>query len=125
MTIDNKASSYPQDSVRKGRNQNIIDSFSQSPVGQGLGQAFNLDAEDRRDVLYSRREAKGKQAIPTRAVQTLSQNPLVESIRQYATVTKNPVDPQPLTPCQGQKCLIKGTQLSSVNLQTRQALAWQ
>lgn len=72
MTIDNKASSYPQDSVRKGRNQNILDSLSQSPFGQGLGQAFNLDAEDRRDVLYSRREAEGKQANPTRAVQTMS-----------------------------------------------------
>ena len=91
MALDNKASSYPEDPVRKGRIQNILDSISQSPFGQGFGQAFNLDAEDRRDALYSRREAEGKQAIPTRAVQTLSQNPLVDSIRQYATVAKNPV----------------------------------
>lgn len=98
MASDNKADSYPEDPVRKGRIQNILDSISQTPFGQGFGQAFNLDAEDRRDVLYSRREAEGKQAIPTRAVQTLSQNPLVDSIRQYATVAKNPVIPQLLTP---------------------------
>ena len=35
--------------------------------GSGFGQAFNLDSEDRRDALYSRREAEGKAAAQSRA----------------------------------------------------------
>ena len=57
--------------------------------GSGFGQAFNLDSEDRRDALYSRREAEGKAAIPPRYQQTLSQHPLIDSIRQFSSTTDN------------------------------------
>ena len=55
-----------------------------------FGTAVNIDPEDRRDLLYTRREAEGKASIPPRAVQTFSQHPLVDSLRQLATTTENP-----------------------------------
>ena len=67
----------------------ILTGIGESDLGKGFGQAFNLDSEDRRDALYSRREAEGKAAIPPRYQQTLSQHPLVDSIRQYASTTDN------------------------------------
>ena len=67
----------------------ILGGISESDFGSGFGQAFNLDSEDRRDALYSRREAEGKAAIPPRGIQTLSQHPLIDSIRQYSSTTDN------------------------------------
>ncbi|QNI88894.1 hypothetical protein [Synechococcus sp. ROS8604] len=78
-----------KDEQKKSRINNILGGISNSNFGQGFGQAFNLDSEDRRDALYSRREAEGKAAIPPRYQQTLSQHPLIDSVRQYASTTDN------------------------------------
>ena len=67
----------------------ILKGIGETDFGSGFGQAFNLDSEDRRDALYSRREAEGKAAIPPRYQQTLSQHPLIDSIRQYSSTTEN------------------------------------
>lgn len=89
MAYDNRATSNQDDARRQGLMNSILNSIGQSEFGQGFGQAFNLDSEDRRDALYSRREAEGKAAIPPRGVQTLTQHPLIDSIRQYSSTTEN------------------------------------
>ena len=77
------------ESKRENRINRILSGISNSNFGKGFGQAFNLDSEDRRDALYSRRESEGKAAIPPRYVQTFSQHPLVDGVRQYASTTEN------------------------------------
>ena len=89
MAFDNRATSNQDDARRQGLMNSILNTIGQSEFGQGFGQAFNLDSEDRRDALYSRREAEGKAAIPPRGIQTLSQHPLIDSIRQYSSTTDN------------------------------------
>ena len=78
-----------KDEQKKSRINNILGGINNSNFGQGLGQAFNLDSEDRRNALYSSREAEGKAAIPPYYQQTLSQRPLIDSVRQYASMTEN------------------------------------
>ena len=78
-----------EDKKRENRINRILNGISNTDFGKGFGQAFNLDSEDRRDALYSRRESEGKAAIPPRYVQTLSQHPLIDSVRQYASTTEN------------------------------------
>jgi len=56
-----------QEAKRKGLIDRILRSIGNSDFGQGLGQAFSLDSEDRRDSLLSYREAKGKAAMPPHA----------------------------------------------------------
>ena len=95
MAADNRATSNTTDLNRKGMINNILNSLGLNNLGTpedfggGFGLAFNLDSEDRRDALYSRREAEGKAAIPPRYQQTLSQHPLVDTIRQVASTTDN------------------------------------
>lgn len=74
---------------RQGRINRILQGINGTEFGQGFGQAFNLDGEDRRDALFSRREAEGKASIPPRYQLTLSQHPFVDLIRQYASTTQN------------------------------------
>ena len=74
---------------RQGRINRILQGIAGTEFGQGFGQAFNLDGEDRRDALFSRREAEGKASIPPRYQLTLSQHPLVDLTRQYASTTQN------------------------------------
>ena len=76
-------------SVRGGGSTSSVQSVTATSA-QVFGTAFNIDPEDRRDLLYTRREAEGKASIPPRAVQTFSQHPLVDSLRQLATTTENP-----------------------------------
>lgn len=38
----------------------ILGGIGKSEFGEGFGSAFNLDSEDRRDALFSRREAARK-----------------------------------------------------------------
>ena len=90
MATDNRASTNLNDDERQGRRLNILRSIGDSNFGSGFGTAFNIDPEDRRGLLYTRREAEGKASIPPRAVQTFSQHPLVDSLRQLATTTENP-----------------------------------
>ena len=90
MATDNRASTNLNDDERQGMRLNILRSIGDSNFGSGFGAAFNIDPEDRRDLLYTRREAEGKASIPPRAVQTFSQHPLVDSLRQLATTTENP-----------------------------------
>ena len=68
-----------KDEQKKSRINNILGGINDSNFGQGFGQAFNLDSEDRRDALYSRREAESKAANPPYYQQTLSQHPLIDS----------------------------------------------
>lgn len=89
MAYDNRATSNQEDARRQGLMNNILSSMGLSDFSEGFGQAFNLDSEDRRDALYSRREAEGKAAIPPRYQQTLSQHPLIDSIRQFSSTTDN------------------------------------
>lgn len=89
MAFDNRATSNQDDSKRVGMIQNILNNVSNSNFGQGFGQSFNLDSEDKRDALFARREAEGKASIPPRYQQTLSQHPLIDTIRQYASTTDN------------------------------------
>ena len=90
MATDNRASTNLNDDERQGRRLNILRSIGDSNFGSGFGTAFNIDPEDRRGLLNTRREAEGKASIPPRAVQTFSQHPLVDSLRQLATTTENP-----------------------------------
>ena len=90
MATDNRASTNLNDDERQGRRLNILRSIGDSNFGSGFGTAFNIDPEDRRDLLYTRREAEGKESIPPGAVQTFSQHPLVDRLRQLATTTENP-----------------------------------
>ena len=83
---------------RLGRIENILNGLgTPEDFAAGFGQAFNLDSEDRRDVLYAHREAEGKAAIPPRHVQILSQHPLVDTIRQHASTTENQIVRNALT----------------------------
>ena len=68
----------------------ILRAIGDSNFASGFGAAFNIDPEDRRDLLYTCHEAEGKASIPPRGVQTISQHPLVDSLRQLATTTENP-----------------------------------
>ena len=89
MATDNRASTNLNDDERQGRRLNILRSIGDSNFGSGFGTAFNIDPEDRRDLLYTRREAEGKASIPPRAIQTVRQHPLVDSLRQVATAIDN------------------------------------
>ena len=90
MATDNRASTNLNDDERQGMQLNILRSIGDSNFGSGFGTAFNIDLEDKRDLLYTRREAEGKASIPPRAIQTVSQHPLVDSLRQLATTIENP-----------------------------------
>ena len=68
MATDNRASTNLNDDERQGMRLNILRSIGDSNIGSGFGAAFNIDPEDRRDLLYTRRETEVKTSIPTRAV---------------------------------------------------------
>ena len=89
MATDNRASTNLNDDERQRMRLNILRSISDSNFGSGFGTAFNIDPEDKWDLLYTRREAEGKATILPRAIQSVSQHPLVDSLRQLATTTEN------------------------------------
>ena len=90
MATDNRASTNLNDDERQGMRLNILRSIGDSNFGSGFGTAFNIDPEDKWGLLYTRRKAEGKASILPRAIQTVSQHPLVDSLRQLATTTENP-----------------------------------
>ena len=60
MATDNRASTNLNDDERQGMRLNILRSIGDSNFDSGFGAAFNIDPEDRRDLLYTRREARAK-----------------------------------------------------------------
>ena len=89
MATDNRASTNLNENERHGMRLNILRSIGESNFGSGFGAALKIDPEDKRDMLYTRRKAEGKASIPPRAIQTVSQHPLVDSLRQVATAIDN------------------------------------
>ena len=90
MATDNRASTNLNDDERQGRRLNILRSIGDSNFGSGFGTAFNIDPEDRRDLLYTRREAEVKTSISPRLVPAFSQHPWFARLRKVATTTMNP-----------------------------------
>ena len=76
-------------SVRGGGSTSSVQSVTATSA-QVLVLPSTLTPRTEWDLLYTRREAEGKASIPPRAVQTFSQHPLVDSLRQLATTTENP-----------------------------------
>ena len=99
MAQDNRATSY--DAANEEQRFRMINNVLSELKGINLGtagefgdaftQAFNIDSEDRRDALFQRREAEGLAAIPPRAVQTLSQHPLIDLTKQHLSIGDGPV----------------------------------
>ena len=76
MATDNGASTNLNDDERQRMRLNILRSISDSNFGSGFGAAFNIDPEDKWDLLYTRRKAEGKASIPPRAIQTVQPTPI-------------------------------------------------
>ena len=89
MATDNRASTNLNENERQGMRLNILRSIGESNFGSGFGAALKIDPEEKRDMLYTHRKTEGKASIPPRAIQTVSQHPLVDSLRQVATTKDN------------------------------------